>query len=294
MVCSLVIFVPGWRKEKSMTKDDAIQKIKDCLTETLSGAQIDIRLFTRNNNVKYVGVVISYKDGKFNMSPIIDITDFVNAVQQGTDEKYISKLIIDMYERERGTFKFEVSKQYIIDNAFPVVINYEANKEMLKDVPHSKYLDLAVIYKFNISPSGIDGCVTITYKILEQYSIPEDILKVVARKRGKHEACQLIKMSELLGLNDDIPDIYIFRTADNIYGARAIFNKSEVRKFGMDVYVIPSSIYEVLLVPFYLDPNGMRDVIKEVNDGGEVYPQDILSYNLYKYEYSTNNYIIID
>ena len=111
MVCSLVIFVPGWRKEKSMTKDDAIQKIKDCLTETLSGAQIDIRLFTRNNNVKYVGVVISYKDGKFNMSPIIDITDFVDAVQQGTDEQYISKLIIDMYERERGTFKFEVSKQ---------------------------------------------------------------------------------------------------------------------------------------------------------------------------------------
>ena len=73
-----------------------------------------------------------------------------------------------------------------------------------------------------------------------------------------------------------------------MYGAGYLALKTKIEElssiFGRDLYILPSSIHEVLVTP----DNGLYEVedlkkmVKEVNDT-EVSPEERLSYSVYKY-----------
>ena len=73
-----------------------------------------------------------------------------------------------------------------------------------------------------------------------------------------------------------------------IYGAVCILYpgvlESLASKEGHDLYILPSSVHEVILLPDIGVPSAeeLRKIIKEVNDT-QVAPEEVLSYSLYRY-----------
>ena len=97
---------------------------------------------------------------------------------------------------------------------------------------------------------------------------------------------ELIEGGESLAVLDDIP-MYILTNQDTMYGASAILNKKLLKEFGKKhnvdkVLVLPSSIQEVLLIPYEksLDLEYYSELVREVNRN-EVDPIQQLSDQAY-------------
>lgn len=79
-------------------------------------------------------------------------------------------------------------------------------------------------------------------------------------------------------------------TAGSILCKKRMKEASEI--IGGDFYIIPSSIYELLISPASAcNAASLREIIREVNDNC-VEKNDILSYNVYYYEASTGEITI--
>ena len=64
-------------------------------------------------------------------------------------------------------------------------------------------------------------------------------------------------------------------------------------RYGNDFYIIPSSIHELLtLSEEAATPGEVREIIKEVNNS-EVSEEEILSYNVYKYDHILNAVVLL-
>jgi len=87
---------------------------------------------------------------------------------------------------------------------------------------------------------------------------------------------------------EDAPPLVFCGNNEGMYGAGYLALKTKIEElssiFGRDLYILPSSIHEVLVTP----DNGLYEVedlkkmVKEVNDT-EVSPEERLSYSVYKY-----------
>ena len=89
------------------------------------------------------------------------------------------------------------------------------------------------------------------------------------------------------GLTDEIP-MYILSNRDRVNGAASMAYEGVVGRFagdlGSDLYILPSSIHELIIVPAgeEMDPRRLVQMIREVNDT-QVSREEVLSYSLYQY-----------
>ena len=66
------------------------------------------------------------------------------------------------------------------------VINYEKNAELLKEVPHRKYLDLAAVVYLEIRNGEETGTSLVRYDLMELWQVSEtDLLKQAWENMGK-------------------------------------------------------------------------------------------------------------
>ena len=87
---------------------------------------------------------------------------------------------------------------------------------------------------------------------------------------------------------DDMVKMYVLTNKDSNYGASQILlheNLDEIaERLGESrMYVIPSSVHEVIVIPVTEECIDIANMIREVNDT-VVSREDILSYNLYLYD----------
>lgn len=115
------------------------------------------------------------------------------------------------------------------------------------------------------------------WKLAEEHTYAESMIMSLS---------ELIEGGESLAVLDDIP-MYILTNQDTMYGASAILNKKLLKEFGKKhnvdkVLVLPSSIQEVLLIPYEksLDLEYYSELVREVNRN-EVDPIQQLSDQAY-------------
>ena len=100
------------------------------------------------NGVKRYGLVIT--DPQSNIAPTLYLEYFYQIYQETEDWSETINKIVTAYNSglfpkhfDMEWFKDFNSVQKLI---FQKLINYEANKTLLDDVPHTRYLDLAIVY----------------------------------------------------------------------------------------------------------------------------------------------------
>ncbi len=98
------------------------------------------------------------------------------------------------------------------------------------------------------------------------------------------------------------PQLYIATNDRETNGAAVLLYdgllEGFARRMGSDFYIFPSSIHETLFLPIpsdlgEKDRSYMLEMVRGVNAGGEVAPEDILSDNVYYYDSKDNSLRLI-
>ena len=179
------------------------------------------------------------------------------------------------------------------------VVNYAMNRELLEDVPHRRFLDLAGILYCDVrNPAFSNAAVLIQNSIAEKWGVSADWLFETARRNMLlYEPAEIWPMGRMLADLRGIPDentmpefpLYVLTNKSRMFGAACMMYpdvfKNATLEIKGDFYVLPSSIHEVLLLPSdnVFDAEGLGRLVREINEN-QVEPYEVLSNNVYYYD----------
>ena len=180
---------------------------------------------------------------------------------------------------------------------FHKVINYEKNKELLKDVPYIKWHDLVVVFYYAMEEAVFGKATILIYNShLAMWGQTVEEIYRIAQQNMKQKMPELLVsmkelMEELAGIEVDetIQPLYMLSNREKMFGASAMLYSEKIKgladRLGSDLLILPSSTHEVLLLPEQRDQryDFYRQMVKEVNTT-QVDPEEILSFNLYRYD----------
>ena len=89
-------------------------------------------------------------------------------------------------------------------------------------------------------------------------------------------------------------NVYVVTNFETVRGAAAILIREAMEKLWEmigDFYIIPSSVHE-LIVSTDMPPEDLRDILREVNDSECVDEDELLSYNIYRYDHEKKEVVI--
>ena len=182
------------------------------------------------------------------------------------------------------------------------LINREQNQEYLKKHVHREYLDLAAV--FGVEAADLKAgkaLIPVTETMASEWGVAADDLWAAALANLEEEKCIVVDIRYLIpgGMEMKGEDIKMFvcmtQDGSGSGGARAILKKDLLRQFAKEhkekIYILPSSINEVLLVPDDGEgaENLLKEMVREVNDGFRyVTPEEWLSDSVYHYDREKN------
>lgn len=239
-------------------------------------------------------------------------TLYINEMYE--DYKF-TKNIEDVLQRAAKVFMDSICKkdfvidrfkdvEYIKNNIFFQFINTKLNKNILNDVPHREFLDLSIIYRvvINSNKDKKEIASTIIHnELMKVIGLSEEQLFEYASKNTDRLFPSTIKsITSIFGMEDDSPideQMIIISNELCINGAiNMIYEKnlkSIAEKMNSDLYILPSSVHEVIVVSTKIgDPTYLIRTISEVNST-ELSKTDILSDQLYMYDKEFNRVISV-
>lgn len=211
---------------------------------------------------------------------------------------------------------------HIKDNVVFKLIRVETNLELLMDIPHVRFLDMAVVF-YLILAENETGQMTalICNSHLEVWGITEEELyrqakintpkllpaRIQTMKAVISEmfATQLEEdadaemMDELLEDITNEPPLYVFTNKNGINGAGCILYDGPLEEFAQeqnaDIIILPASLHEVLLTPDFgdMEYKDMEEMVKLINQT-EVAEEDVLSDRIYRYSINTKEITIVE
>lgn len=287
------------------------EAIRDGIAEYLLQYDIEqLRLeqVCHNNGIEHTGLVI-LKKGE-NTSPTIYLEQFYSGYRQGIktfDE--ILQLIAQEYKhvltRMEKQGELTVDMEHVLDHVFLRLVNYQKNREMLMDCPYIPFHDMAITFRYlvKMDENGIASAL-LYFSNLQDCDITIDELYRAARENTLKLFPPFVKrLDEFLedrypqnGSYPETPEIYILSNQQFIYGATMMIYKDVIAAFAdhvdKDVYIIPSSVNEVLLciADSNMERAMLENTLHEVNEF-VVSGMDYLSDEVYFYDKQLGNIV---
>lgn len=225
-----------------------------------------------------------------------------------------SSRYLDWCKKERRTKDMDILKKLLHyedakQNIVCTLISTRKNIELLRDIPHVDFLDLSVVFEY-IADRNADytTSVLIRNSHLKLWDISVDELYAAAVENTQKICGYEIKtMKEVLqeSINETVesdfsenPKMYVITNKDKVKGAACILYPHLLRDFaeavGSSLYIIPSSIHEVLILPTdnKNDSDAIKGMIKDINNA-IVSEDEILSYSLYFYNKENDKVTIL-
>ena len=183
------------------------------------------------------------------------------------------------------------------------LINTARNEDLLAKIPHYEVLDMSVVYMVRFSKKENQlSSILVTNSMLNNYGITAEQLKADALENApKAFPARVDGMSEVLAdsmgmtpeeLSGGQPEIlYVASVENRVKGAGVLvypgFLKEYADRIGTDLYILPSSIHEVLLVKDEgrFTAQELKDMVVDVNSS-IVDPKEQLTDNAYHYDRS--------
>ncbi len=210
--------------------------------------------------------------------------------------------IADIYQyAEDGQFSDiteRLSREFILKNVVYQIINTERNAERLHTMPHRELLDLSAIYRVIVgSDSEGIASIAVSHEFCSIYGISGEELDISAMQNTREKGFCVMTMAEIIesmigapiegSKNDGFP-MFILTNASRDSGAAVMLYEEYfgelAEKLQSSLYVMPSSIHEVIAVPEDgFDPDDLRRMVSCVN-AAEVADEEILGYNVYRYD----------
>lgn len=291
------------------------------LVSQMMGEEYSARILkvTKNNSLVLDSLVL-LKAGK-NFAPNIYLLPYYEAYRKGVSMKELAERLCDIYHNcstpisdEDFSYHYDDMKSNIIYR----LVNYDKNKKLLEKVPHVKFLDLAVTFHCLVhnDMDGI-GTIRITNEHLEAWKITlKELLKSATVNTKKRFPPQIRSMDEVIRqmlreevsqeeipvelqdslMNDEYDSktkMYILSNSQGINGATSLIYLDVLKEFAehhkSDFFILPSSIHEVILVPYdkTISKESLTEMVKDVNRT-QVACDEVLSDKVYYYSRENN------
>ena len=287
-----------------MTYCQFVQAVEDKVREEVRGKIcVTVHTAQKNNGVSRVGLLLSEADN--NVSPVIYLEEYYNCFLSGCSLEEIADDVLSLYHQMRLNKPWKEmdirSYDAVCDRIVYRLINREANEELLREVPHVPYLDLAIVFHVLFS-SGENGmasmlikddhmkmwqtdCKDIYQKACENTErlLPYDFMSVFAAVE------QLQGIDPVRKIPEKEEDMFVLTNQMRSFGASAILYSGRLREIGAylkeDFYVLPGSVHETIIVRAGMAPERevLDTIIRDINRT-QVEKEEILSDRAYFYD----------
>lgn len=279
------------------------------------GTALSIQAFSHNNSITLDGLTILEPDS--NISPTIYLDPYFEQYQKGIPISEIIDLIFQYYQNHRLPLgintSFFTNFENIQSRIVYKLIHFQKNKALLSEVPYIPFLDLAIVFYCLLSESPSETASILIHKEhLDYWNATTDTLFQLAQQNTPFllsSCCN--SLSELLlpvleqlsapeqedyqknlSPSSSLP-MYVLTNLNRLNGACCILYKDALKEIAerldSDLYILPSSIHEVILIPSSVGSgtDSLTEMICDINQS-EVNSEEILSDHVYYYSRVSN------
>lgn len=282
------------------TLNEFIQKAKTAVQEYLGeDFSVEVSTFRKNNGVSYQGMTIMEKG--HNASPAICMEALYEMYREDENMGDVLKQIMDTYEKRKpaGSIDMEFLMDYeqVKGRVLFKLIGYERNREFLKNAPHIRFLDMAVVFYCMMFHETM-GNVTILIRSTEsgRWKVSaEELYECALENTPKILAERIRDIEEVLGMTETDSGeeigrrMFVLTNTLQTFGAACMMYPDALRKFAdqwdADFFILPSSVHEVLLLPDHgeYDLQEFKGMVYEINRT-QLEPEEILTDSVYYYD----------
>ena len=273
------------------------EEFKEHLLNNLSIIYGDSAEITTKTNHTEEGIVIRLEGSK--LGSVIIPQQLYQEYQNGRPMSSIVDKVIQTVQATKALPPLSLTMEEAREHLYCTLINYEKNREVLKDVPCERYHDLAIVPRWRVSE---EASFLVRNDICRQLRLCPDELLEIAMSNTHNQGYQLSTMNEVLkslmpeGMMDFAdnamftgPDMYVLTNPQRMDGAVIISDPIIMRevyeKIGDLVYILPSSRHETILLKQSDCPDtaALQEMVSTIN-ATEVAESDRLSNNIYAYD----------
>lgn len=297
-------------------------KVTDTLQSCLgTDYQLMLQKVPKNNGTLLDGLCITRKEQK--ISPTIYLNSYYERYQEGIPFHSIVKEILQVYQDNSSVTHLDFS----ILNDFPQLrkkvvyklIHTASNKELLDTMPSVPYLDLSIVFYLHLGKNESGQMTALIHNdhMKSWGTTVEELYALALDNTPRLLPAQLRSMTEVMKdiakehLGEDFREefidsllsarpltpLYVLTNSSGICGACAILYPNQLKNFadmmGTDLVILPSSIHEVLLIPYHdrISFQELADMVSHINRA-EVPVEDRLSDQVYLYSQSLDTVIL--
>lgn len=282
-----------------------------------SNARIQIEEVKKNNGLILDGLSI-LESGKI-IAPTIYLNPYYSKYQDGllSFDEIISNILVThtTYSQKAPIEALSFTDFFRMKSHIMFkLINYNRNRNLLKDIPHIPYLDLAICFYCMIEgPDKALGSILIRNEHLELWNVSEHDLYEIALHNtltnlpptlfnleefffpsSNHSEPLYPKLSTNVIHEQTLPySVYVLSNQHNMFGAATIIYEQLLMQLSNSMHssfaLLPSSIHEVLIVPVSnaSELDHYTEMVRNVNEQ-EVSVDEILSDHAYFYDRTTH------
>lgn len=296
-------------------------KVRDAVEKKLGETyKVEVREVQKNNGVVLHGLLILADDR--NVIPTLYLEPFWEAYESGTSLAEIVRRLIKIYREDlpKASIDMEFFRCFekVSGRICYRLVRQKGNEELLQDIPHIPFLDLAICFFYAYSGETLgEGAILIHNSHMELWSTTVKELLELAQKNTpelfpwrcnsmEHVLREMMTEKEYL---DEMPQeesegffagnpLWILSNMQRVQGSSCMLYpgllKRLAEKEGNSFYILPSSIHEVILLTDkgMETPERLKDMIAEVNRT-QVAPEEVLSDSLYYYDLQKENIRIV-
>lgn len=279
-----------------------LEQVKNSVQKR-TGENSSVRLASILKNNRNSVDTLTILNGGGNVSPAIYMAPYYQRYLGGDSIEEVAEQIVDFHSRHAREESYDLS--FYMDflqvrrRVVCRLVNYAKNREMLKQIPHRRFLDLAVIYYYKMEDDTFgDAGILVKNEHMEMWNADLEELDDAAMSNTArmmpYECIYIADMlRELTGIrieeNDEaqIP-MYVLTNKEKSFGAASILYQTVLEalgeRFDRDFFVLPSSVHECMLIPAVeeFEPDKLREIVCEINEEC-VAEEEILGDTVYRY-----------
>lgn len=279
--------------------------------------KVEVGQVRKNNGVSLYGLQIT--GGGQGVTPVIYLEPFWEGYRSGVAFADVTRGLLDMYRGSmpKGGINMGFYRNYemVKDRICYRLVGRKENEDLLKDIPHTEFLDLAVCfyYAMDLDKDGLgEGSILIRNAHMEAWGVSmEELLRQAQSNTPRIFPWEYIPLEKIMaGIMQEegeefIPEdrswevpMKVLSNRKRMYGAACMLYPGVLEgiaaKEKSSLYIIPSSLHELILLPDdgIVSAEELKKMIFEVNRT-QVIPEEVLSDSLYYYDRTKEEIIIV-
>lgn len=287
--------------------------------------QLLVQKVPKNNGRVLDGLSICQK-GK-NIAPTIYLNSYFEQYQAGRSLESLIQEILRIYTENSDIphTDFSILNDFsrLKDKVAYKLIHTQSNEELLKDIPSIPYLDLSIVFYLFLERNEYGQMTALIHNnnlamwntnLEELYQLashntprlfPSDLKSMaqvmsdmVCQRESIENKDEIQDLIHRFLFSQDVSPLYVLTNRSGVNGACAMLYPKVLKDFAsqlnQDLVILPSSIHEVLLLPYEetISFQELSDMVTQINQA-EVPVEDRLSNHVYFYSRETDNVLMI-